>query len=73
MLDNNYIKINYQGKEYIGQIESINSDWTEFSTVDNIKIKHLNYYEVCIIEKDTNLLVEGIIIKSFSEIKPYIL
>lgn len=69
----NYIKINYQGKEYVGQIESINSDWTEFSTVDNIKNKHLNYYEVSIIEKDTNLLVEDIIIKSFSEIKPYIL
>ena len=69
----NYIKINYQGKEYIGQIESINSDWTEFSTIDNIKNKQLNYYEVSIIEKDTDLLVEGIIIKSFSEIKPYIL
>ena len=70
---NNYIKINYQGKEYVGQIESINSDWTEFSTSDNIKNKHLNYYEVSIIEKDTNLLVEGIIIESFFEIKPYIL
>ena len=69
---NNYIKINYQGKEYIGQIESINSDWTEFSTIDNTKNKQLNYYEVSIIEKDTNLLVEGIIIKSFSEIKPYL-
>lgn len=70
---NNYIKINYQGKEYIGQIESINSYWTEISTVDNIKNKYLNYYEVSIVEKDSNLLVEGIIIKSFSEIKPYIL
>lgn len=69
---NNYIKINFKGKEYIGQIESINSDWTDFSTVDNTKNKHLNYYEVSIIEKDTNLLVEGIIIHNFSEIKPYI-
>ena len=69
---NNYIKINFKGKEYIGQIETINSCWTEFSTIDNINEKHLNHYEVSIIEKNTDLLIEGIIIKSFSEIKPYI-
>lgn len=70
---NNYIKINFKGKEYIGQIENINSQWQISRNTDNTRNVHLVFYNVCIIEKDTNVTIKDIIIKSFSEIKPYIL
>lgn len=67
----NYIKINYKGKEYIGQIESIQSTWESVIKPDYSRDLRLQYYSVAIIEKDTNVHIKDIIINSFSEIKPY--
>ena len=67
----NYVKIHFKGKDYIGQIENIDSVWQEVRFENGERSLELVYYSVKIIEKDTNCLISGIEIKNFFDIKPY--
>ena len=50
----NIVKIHYSGKDYIGQIDSIESVWYCFQVPGDLKRKQtLLYYKVSIYEKDT--------------------
>ena len=68
----NIVKIHYSGKDYVGQINSIESVWNYFRVTGDIKIKQiLLYYKVSIYEKDTGCLIDNIFIRSIEEIKQY--
>ena len=68
----NIVKIHYSGKDYVGQIKSIESVWDCFrATVDLKLVRILLYYKVSIYEKDTGCLIDNIFIRSIEEIKQY--
>lgn len=67
----NYVKIHFKGKDYIGQIENIDSVWEEARLSNGERVLDLIHYSVKIIEKDTNCLISDIEIKNFFDIKPY--
>ena len=68
----NIVKIHYSGKDYVGQIKSIESVWDCFRvTVDLKPERILLYYKVSIYEKDTGWLIDNIFIRSIEEIKQY--
>lgn len=68
----NYVKIHYSGKDYIGQIKSIDSVWNVARTLGDINLHpYLERYIVCIYEKDTFCEIGNIIIYDISEIQPY--
>jgi hypothetical protein len=70
---NNMVSITYGGEEYIGQIDEIQSVWSESTSVYDAVRKRasyvLCYYDVAIREKDTFLRISGIRINDISEIK----
>lgn len=69
---NNLVKIHYSGKDYIGQIKSIDSDWASGCSLgSNRHETFLRFYKVCIYEKDTFCEIDHIYIHDISEIKPY--
>lgn len=68
----NIVKIHYSGKDYIGQINSIESVWESFRVPGNLKTKQtLLYYKASMYEKDTGCLIDNIFIRSIEEIKQY--
>lgn len=68
----NYVKIHYSGKDYIGQIVSIESDWNHLRMIGNPEIERtLLYYKVSMYEKDTGCLIDDIFIRNIWEIKQY--
>lgn len=67
----NYVKIHFKGKDYIGQVKNVDSDWQEEIYANGERFLKLDHYSVTIIEKDTNCLISGIEIKNFFDIKPY--
>ena len=68
----NYVKIHYSGKDYIGQIVSIESDWNCLRMVGKPEIERtLSYYKVSVYEKDTGCLIDNIFIRNIWEIKQY--
>ena len=68
----NIVKIHYSGKDYIGQIVSIESEWDCLRMMGNHEIERtLLYYKVSIYEKDTGCLIDNIFIRSIEEIKQY--
>ena len=68
----NIVKIHYSGKDYIGQIVSIESEWECFRTVGKPEMERtLLYYKVSMYEKDTECLIDNIFIRSIDEIKRY--
>lgn len=69
---NNYVKIHYSGKDYIGEIYSIESEWNCLRMFGKPEIeRNVVFYNVSIYEKDTGCLIENIYVKSFNEIKPF--
>lgn len=68
---NNLVKIQYSGKEYVGQIKSIDSEWATGYLIGGKRETFLNFYRVCIYEKDTLCEIDHIYIHDISEIKPY--
>ena len=68
----NMVKIHYSGKDYVGQIVSIKSEWDCLRMIGNPEIERtLLYYKVSIYEKDTGCLIDNIFIRSIEEIKQY--
>lgn len=68
----NIVKIHYSGKDYIGQINSIESVWDGFLVYNDLKRKQtLLYYKVSMYEKDTGCLIDNIFIRNIEEIKQY--
>ena len=70
----NLVKIHYSGKDYIGQIKSIESDWSTSRILGENNFDFattLNYYKVCIYEKDTFCEIDNIYINDIKEIQPY--
>lgn len=68
----NYVKIHYSGKDYIGQIVSIESEWDCLQMIGNPKTERtLLYYKVSVYEKDTGCLIDNIFIRNIWEIKQY--
>ena len=68
----NIVKIHYSGKDYIGQINSIESDWECLRMMGKPEIERtLLYYKVSIYEKDTGCLIDDIFIRNIWEIKQY--
>ena len=68
----NIVKIHYSGKDYIGQINSIESVWDCFRVSGDLKRKQtLLYYKVSMYEKGTGCLIDNIFIRSIEEIKQY--
>ena len=68
----NLVKIHYSGKDYIGQIVSIESEWDCLRMMGNHEIERtLLYYKVSMYEKDTGCLIDNIFIRSIEEIKQY--
>ena len=65
-----YVEICYKGKDYIGQILSIES---EGRIIHSFQMKEyfISHYKVCIREKDTLCKIDDIIIQSLNEIKLY--
>lgn len=69
-MTHDYVKINYKGKDYIGQISSIEGiyyDDYNFNTHDNEKCPV--EYKISMYEKGTFCLISDIIIRSFAEIE----
>ena len=68
----NIVKIHYSGKDYIGQINSIESDWECLRMMGKPEIERtLLYYKVSIYEEDTGCLIDDIFIRNIWEIKQY--
>lgn len=68
----NYVKIHYSGKDYIGQIVSIESEWDCLKMIGKPEIERtLLYYKVSMYEKDTGCLIDDIFIRNIWEIKQY--
>lgn len=68
----NIVKIHYSGKDYIGQIVSIESEWDCLQMIGKPETERtLLYYKVSIYEKDTGCLIDNIFIRSIEEIKQY--
>lgn len=68
----NYVKIHYSGKDYIGQIVSIESEWDCLRMIEKPEIERtLLYYKVSMYEKDTGCLIDNIFIRNIWEIKQY--
>ena len=68
----NIVKIHYSGKDYIGQIVSIESEWDCLRMISKPEIERtLLYYKVSIYEKDTGCLIDDIFIRNIWEIKQY--
>ena len=68
----NIVKIHYSGKDYIGQINSIESVWDCFQVPGGLKRKQtLLYYKISMYEKDIGCLIDNIFIRSIEEIKQY--
>ena len=69
---NNTVKIHYSGKDYIGQINSIESNWECLRMIGKPEIERtLLYYKVSMYEKDTGCLIDDIFIRNIWEIKQY--
>ncbi len=66
-----YVEIEYKGKKYVGRIKSVDSVWNEGRTLSGKAVYNIEFYNVCLIEKDTNCTVSNIILKHFSDIKAY--
>ena len=67
----NFVKINFKGKDYIGQVEEIDGVWQECRNLGGERFLELIHYSVTIIEKDTNCCISDIEVKNFFDIKPY--
>ena len=68
----NIVKIHYSGKDYVGQIVSIESEWDCLRMMGNTEMERkLLYYKVSIYEKNTGCLIDNIFIRSIEEIKQY--
>lgn len=68
----NIVKIHYLGKDYIGQIVSIESEWECLRMIVKPETEHtLLYYKVSMYEKDTGCLIDDIFIHNIWEIKQY--
>ena len=68
----NIVKIHYSGKDYIGQINSIESEWECLRMIGKPETERkLLYYKVSIYEKYTGCLIDDIFIQSIDEIKRY--
>ena len=68
----NIVKIHYSGKDYIGQISSIESEWNCLRMIGKPEIERtLLYYKVSMYEKDTGCLIDDIFIRNIWEIKQY--
>lgn len=66
----NIVKIHYSGKDYIGQIVSIESEWDCFRMIGKPEIERkILYYKVSMYEKDTGCLIDDIFIRNIWEIK----
>lgn len=69
---NNLVKIHYSDKDYIGQIKSIDSAWDcGHSLGSHGREAHIQFYRVCIYEKDTFCEIDHIYIRDINEIKLY--
>ena len=68
----NIVKIHYSGKDYVGQIVSIESEWDCLRMIGKQETDlTILYYKVSIYEKDTGCLINNIFIRSIDEIKQY--
>ena len=68
----NIVKIHDSGKDYIGQINSIESEWNCLRMIGKPEIERtLLYYKVSMYEKDTGCLIYDIFIRNIWEIKQY--
>ena len=68
----NIVKIHYSGKDYVGQIVSIESEWDCLRMIGKQETDlTILYYKVSIYEKDTGCLINNIFIRSIEEIKQY--
>ena len=68
---NNFVKIHFKGKDYIGQVKDIDSVWQEARYASGDRFLKLIRYSVTIIEKDTNCCISDIEVSNFFDIKPY--
>lgn len=67
----NYVKIHFNGKDYIGIVKEIDSVWEEVRYANGERFLKLIHYSVTIVEKGTNCCISDIEIKKFFDIKPY--
>ena len=68
----NIVKIHYSGKDYIGQVNSIESEWKCLRMMGKPEIERtLLYYKVSMYEKDTGCLIDDIFVRNIWEIKQY--
>ena len=68
---NNFVKIHFKGKDYVGQVKEIDSVWQECRNLGGERFLKLIHYSVTIVEKDTNCCISDIEVKNFFDIKPY--
>lgn len=66
---NNYIKIRQFGRDYTGLIVKIESRLHGIENNDGSCFYEIDGYKVKLLEKDTNLIIDNIFIRDFSEIK----
>lgn len=66
-----YVEIEHEGKKYVGRIKSVDSVWSEGRTRNGKAVYNIEFYNVSLIEKDTNCTISNIILKHFSDIKTY--
>ncbi len=68
----NFVKINYCGKDYIGQVLQIDTKVTSGRLADSGELLvDVNYFKVKLLEFPTNCIIDNIIIYKFSDIQHY--
>ena len=68
---NNFVKIHFKGKDYVGQVKRIDRVCREARLASGQRILDFGCYIVTIIEKDTNCQISDIEVASLFDIKPY--
>lgn len=66
---NNIYKVIYEGKEFIGQIRSIEVVYEQNFNICGDRYYRVNHYSVTLVEKDTGVIIMGIVIKNISDLQ----
>lgn len=69
MGENNMYRVIYKGKEFIGQIRTIDAVYEQNFNICGDRVYRVNHYSVTLVEKDTGVIIMGIVIKNISDLE----
>ena len=66
---NNIYRVNYKGKEFIGQIRTIDAVYEQNFNICGDRYYRVNHYSVTLVEQETGVVITGIVIKKLSDLQ----